>query len=109
MTHVSRRGLIVAALGAGLAGAPGLAGRASARPATGAPRMVLPAPTGPHRVGTVPLRLVDRSRPDPVAGPGHYRELMVSVWYPARDTARHPRAVWMPDPLLRALLDFNGI
>jgi dienelactone hydrolase len=66
-------------------------------------------PTGPHRVGTVSLHLVDRSRPDPVAGPGHHRELMASVWYPAtRDARRHPVAPWMPAAPMRALLVANG-
>ncbi|MEV8517013.1 acetylhydrolase [Dactylosporangium sp. NPDC051484] len=113
--HLSRRGLITAALAAGLTVPLGLAGRAEAAPAasrpltSSPPRMVLPAPTGPYPIGTVALHLVDRSRPDPVAGPGHYRELMVSVWYPARDVARYPRAVWMSDPLMRALLQLNEI
>lgn len=112
---LSRRGLITAALGAGLTVPLGLAGGARAAsaagrpPLSGPPRMVLPAPTGPYPIGTVALHLVDRSRPDPVAGPGHYRELMVSLWYPARDTARHPRAVWMSDPLMRALLESHQI
>ncbi|MER7282150.1 acetylhydrolase [Dactylosporangium sp. NPDC000244] len=113
--HLTRRGLITAALAAGLTAPLGLAGRAEAAPAASSPltlsppRMVLPAPTGPYPIGTVALHLVDRSRPDPVAGPGHYRELMVSVWYPARDVARYPRAVWMSDPLMRALLQLNEI
>jgi predicted dienelactone hydrolase len=114
--HLSRRGLVTAALAAGLTVPLGLAGRTAASASTaghphtaGPPRMVLPASTGPYPIGTVALHLVDRSRPDRVAGPGHYRELMVSVWYPARDVARHPRAVWLPDPLMRALLEYNEI
>ena len=114
--HLSRRDLIAAAVGAGLTVPLGLGGAASAAGphgsgphAAGPGRMVLPAPTGPYPIGTVALHLVDRSRPDPVAGPGHYRELMVSVWYPARDVARHPRAVWLSDPLLRGLLELNEI
>ena len=75
--------------------------------AAGPPRPVLPGPTGPFPVGTVPLHLVDRSRPDPVAGPGRHRELMVSVWYPARDVARFPRAPWLPDAPMSALLTHN--
>lgn len=107
--RLSRRGVITAALAAGLAVPLGLAGRAGAATvAAGPPRLVLPGPTGPFPVGTVPLHLVDRSRPDPVAGPGHHRELMVSVWYPARDVARFPRAPWMADAVLRALLTDNG-
>ena len=88
----------------------GLAGRADAAAGAAGPRrLVLPAPTGPFPIGTVPLHLVDRSRPDPVAGPGHHRELMVSVWYPARDVARYPRALWLADAPLRALLAYNGL
>ncbi|GAA4086215.1 alpha/beta hydrolase family protein [Nonomuraea soli] len=43
----------------------------------------LPAPGGPYRVGTVAMRLVDRSRPDPLVPAKPYRELMISLWYPA--------------------------
>lgn len=40
------------------------------------------------------MELVDKSRPDPwISGP---RKLMVSVWYPARDTAKYPLARQMP-------------
>ena len=110
--RLSRRGIITAALAAGLTVPLGLAGRAGAAPVatgpvtSGPPRMVLPAPTGPYPIGTVALHLVDRSRPDPLAGSGHYRELMVSVWYPARDVARYPRALWLSDAPMRALLEF---
>ncbi|RJL24139.1 alpha/beta hydrolase family protein [Bailinhaonella thermotolerans] len=46
-------------------------------------RVELPAPGGPYRVGTVEMHLVDQGRPDPWVA-GRDRELMVSVWYPAR-------------------------
>ncbi|GAA2093785.1 alpha/beta hydrolase [Streptomyces albiaxialis] len=58
-------------------------------------RVRLPAPTGPHPVGTAEVRLVDRARRDPWVPSRPYRELMVSVWYPARRTAGHPRAPHM--------------
>ncbi|WP_245658272.1 alpha/beta hydrolase family protein [Microtetraspora malaysiensis] len=45
---------------------------------------VLPRPTGPHRVGTTTLHLVDGSRPDPWVPSVKKRELMVSLWYPAK-------------------------
>lgn len=58
-------------------------------------QMSLPPPTGPAKVGTVTLHLVDRSRPEPwVAGVPH-RELMVQLWYPARTVRGHPRADWV--------------
>ena len=57
--------------------------------------MSLPAPTGPYPVGTTSLHLTDRGRPDPWVGSRPYRELMVSVRYPARNVAGHPRAPQM--------------
>ncbi|MEV0809637.1 dienelactone hydrolase family protein [Micromonospora sp. NPDC050200] len=113
-TALTRRNLLAAALATGVAVPLGGAGRGWAVPAQAAPgqaRLTLPPPTGPHRVGTVSLHLVDSSRPDPVAGPGHHRELMASVWYPtARDAAarRHPLALWMPAAPMRALLESAG-
>ncbi|MFG3259538.1 hydrolase [Streptomyces sp. NPDC048172] len=58
-------------------------------------RVRLPAPTGPYPVGTTELRLVDRARRDPWVPSRPYRELMVSVWYPALRTGGHPRAPHM--------------
>lgn len=52
----------------------------------------LPEPTGPYQVGTTSLHLVDRSRHDPLVPSRPYRDLMASVFYPARDTAHHPVA-----------------
>ncbi len=65
---------------AGVAVPLGGAARAwAARPGSLLPRLHRAAP------GSAPSTCtsVDRSRPDPVAGPGHHRELMASVWYPA--------------------------
>ncbi len=56
----------------------------------------LPAPTGPHAIGTVNLRLVDHSRVDPWGvTPGQPRQLMVSIFYPARNAAHFPVAPMM--------------
>ncbi|QWF79993.1 alpha/beta hydrolase family protein [Amycolatopsis sp. CA-230715] len=44
--------------------------------------LVLPAPSGPHRIGLATMHLTDTSRPDPWVPSGD-RELMVSLWYPA--------------------------
>ncbi|MBG0560202.1 alpha/beta hydrolase family protein [Actinoplanes aureus] len=101
---LTRRHLLAATLATGVA-VPLGAGRGSAAP----PRLTLPAPTGPHRVGTVSLHLVDRSRPDKIAGPGRPLELMAGVWYPAaRDARRRPVAPWMPVASWRALLESVG-
>ncbi|MFI6326426.1 alpha/beta hydrolase family protein [Nonomuraea sp. NPDC050556] len=50
--------------------------------------LVLPAPTGADPVGTVSMHLVDRSRRDPLVRSVRFRELMVSVWYPAQASDR---------------------
>jgi dienelactone hydrolase len=57
---------------------------------TGTP--TLPAPTGPHPVGTTALYLKDTSRPDPWVPEAKARELMVTLWYPtqAREGQRAP-------------------
>ncbi|MCW2946400.1 MAG: hydrolase [Actinoallomurus sp.] len=56
----------------------------------------LPNPTGPHRVGTVSLHLVDASRRDPWVPSHPLRELMVQLWYPAARTAGSARARYIP-------------
>lgn len=110
---MTRRGMLGAALAAGAAVPLATTVPAWAAPAppagSAAPaRLTLPAPTGPHPVGTVRLRLVDRSRPDALAGPGRFRELMATVWYPARDVHRYPQAPWMPAGAFQAYLTDVG-
>jgi len=104
--RLTRRNALGAALAVAATVPLGVAGRASA--SAGPVRLTLPAPTGPYPVGTASLHLVDRSRPDPVAGAGHFRELMAAVWYPAWDAGRFPRAPWMPAAVLRELLGSAG-
>ena len=105
MTRMSRRHVLAAALAAGVAVPIGIARPARAAPVRPGPaRLTLPVPTGPYPLGTVSLHLVDRSNPDPVAGPGHYREVMAGVWYPAANAGRYPRARWMLPAPLRGLL-----
>ncbi|MFE3581805.1 alpha/beta hydrolase family protein [Streptomyces vinaceus] len=113
---LTRRSMLGAVLAVGAAVPLGVAAgpawadagtTAGADPA--AARLTLPAPTGPHPVGTVQLHLVDRSRPDAVAGPGRFRELMATVWYPARDVRRYPLAPWMPAGAFQAFLTDAGL
>ena len=48
------------------------------------PVFKFPTPTGPYRVGTVSMRLVDNSRAEMLSKkPQPYRELMIQIWYPA--------------------------
>ncbi|GGV63517.1 hypothetical protein GCM10010277_69650 [Streptomyces longisporoflavus] len=105
--------MLGAALAAGAA-VPfaGVAGPAWAGPVVGGPaarRLTLPGPRGPHPVGTVQLHLVDRTRPDDIAGNGRFRELMATIWYPARDVRRYPVAPWMPPGAFRAFLADAGL
>jgi hypothetical protein len=65
--------------------------RQAARPL----RVGLPRPSGPYKVGTTTLHLVDRARHDPHVVAQPYRELMVNLTYPARDTAGRPIAGWL--------------
>jgi dienelactone hydrolase len=53
-----------------------------------------PRPTGPFPVGTTELHLIDHDRDDPYV-PGRPRELMISVWYPARGLGAE-RAPYLP-------------
>ncbi|MFD0278200.1 alpha/beta hydrolase family protein [Kitasatospora sp. NPDC127111] len=101
MTHrlpIGRRAVTRSAVLGSAALLLGVAGRAradsvptppaSAAPAPSAPGEVvptLPAPTGPHAVGAHPVHLVDASRRDPWLPAIPVRELMLTVFYPARD------------------------
>jgi len=98
--QLTRRGIGRAALAAAVAVPLGAAWRGSAASAAEGPvRLTLPAPTGPHPVGTVALHLVD----------GSGRELMVSVWYPARDVRRCRPVRWAKPAVVRALLTSAGL
>ncbi|GAA3752666.1 hypothetical protein HDA32_004518 [Spinactinospora alkalitolerans] len=102
-------GIVAGALAAGLAltlsTAPALAGTAPAAipesPGEGF-RFTLPEPTGRHDVGTVELHLVDEDRADPW-NPERARELMVSIWYPAKGGRGHERARYAPSGTAAAL------
>jgi dienelactone hydrolase len=52
----------------------------------------LPRPTGPHRIGVTTLYLVDRSRRDPWKPTIPVREVMATVFYPARTVRGYPVA-----------------
>lgn len=61
-------------------------GAATRRPAAATSTLTLPPPTGPAKVGTVPLHVVTP------AG----RELMISLWYPASRVSGCPVVPWLP-------------
>jgi hypothetical protein len=92
-----------------------VAGSVAADPAAGEPEapaaaasITLPRPTGRFPVGTVSLRWVDASRPDPFL-PGRRRELLVQLWYPAARTASSPPARYLPSGAARAFERLGGI
>jgi dienelactone hydrolase len=114
-SHPSRRSFL-----AGLAALPALtavhgrparaanqAGPAAATP--GPVQLVLPEPTGHHQIGVVPLHLVDPSRRDPWVPTHPLREMMISVWYPARQAGDYPRAPWIPAGAGALLLGNLGV
>ncbi|MEV5976733.1 alpha/beta hydrolase [Streptomyces sp. NPDC052114] len=71
---------------------------AAARSASPAPtevRLSLPRPSGPHRIGRDTLHLVDEARRDPWVPSTGARELMVSVFYPARRDDNDARAPYL--------------
>ncbi|MER6944210.1 alpha/beta hydrolase [Nonomuraea sp. NPDC000554] len=72
----------------------GLAGDAAAGLGVLSGTPYLPRPTGTHPVGTTALYLKDTSRPDPWVPTVEARELMVSLWYPAKSEGRR-RARYM--------------
>ncbi|MFJ9588266.1 alpha/beta hydrolase family protein [Streptomyces acidicola] len=67
-------------------------------------RLELPRPTGPLAVGRDTLHLVDTDRPDPWVPEVGARELMVSLYYPAR-SGRGPTAPYMTTGEARAFLE----
>ncbi|MBT2211061.1 lipase [Actinomadura sp. NEAU-AAG7] len=87
-----RRSVLVAAGAAGLLLA--IAEPAAATVRGERVRLCLPGPSGPRRIGTTSLHLVDRSRQDPWTAPAP-RELMISLWYPTLSGDAHRRAPWL--------------
>ncbi|MEV4114265.1 alpha/beta hydrolase [Nonomuraea sp. NPDC049695] len=82
-----------------------LAGAAPAQAAD----VALPKPTGPRPVGTTSLHLVDSSRPDPWNPEASERELMVSLWYPAKRAAGRPAPYMTPQESAAVLKDFPNV
>ncbi|WP_067828167.1 alpha/beta hydrolase family protein [Actinomadura kijaniata] len=88
--------LVTAALAGSLLPSAAVAGTPRPAPAPSGVRVALPTPTGSARLGMTELHLVDRSRPDPWVPSRPYRELMVSLWYPAKRADGYRRAPAMP-------------
>ncbi|WP_405583661.1 alpha/beta hydrolase family protein [Streptomyces sp. NBC_01092] len=68
----------------------------------------LPRPTGPYTVGRSTLHLVDADRPDPWVPSAGPRQLMVSMYYPARPGTSGPTAPYMTTEEARHLLELRA-
>jgi predicted dienelactone hydrolase len=68
----------------------------------------LPAPTGDRPVGSTAVYLKDTSRPDPWVPSVPYRELMVSLFYPAA-SAKGPKTQYLTSAESAALLTDSGL
>lgn len=73
----------------------------SASPA-GPARLTLPVPTGPYRLGTTSLYLIDKSRPDPWVPAIRFRGLVIQIWYPAHAVDGYPRVPYFTPKVARA-------
>ncbi|MER5639171.1 hypothetical protein ABT095_19700 [Kitasatospora sp. NPDC002227] len=81
---------------------PATARYASQHPATGL-TLELPAPRGPYATGESAFRLADDRRADPWQPAQPYRELMVSVFYPAVHTGGRPPTRQFPAAVAAAV------
>lgn len=66
-------------------------------------KLTLPAPRGRYATGESSFRLVDDARPDPWIPGKSYRELMISVFYPAAHTGGRPFATQFPPAVAKAV------
>ncbi|MDZ4860113.1 MAG: hypothetical protein SGI88_14135 [Candidatus Hydrogenedentes bacterium] len=65
-----------------------------------------PAPTGPHQVGRTSYHLIDASRKEIFSDdPDDFRELMITVHYPADDASQARRAPYADTTLARGIAE----
>ncbi len=106
LSAVTSAGTAVAAGRDGAAVVPARVANASEGAADPVPETLrLPRPTGRHAVGRDTLHLVDRSRTDPWVPQAGARELMVSMYFPARRGTGAGRAPYMTAPEAKAMLE----
>ncbi|GAB7031471.1 hypothetical protein [Streptomyces platensis] len=91
--------------GAALAAPHGAEAAPAVAPASpAAATLHLPRPTGPYTVGRDTLHLTDKQRRDPWVPSAGARELMASLYYPARPGTGHHRAPYLTADEARLLL-----
>ena len=62
----------------------------------------IPAPRGPHRVGTRTFELVDESRRERYSGKDEPRRIRIQAWFPSRVRPADRRAPWLPNAVTTA-------
>ncbi|MEU9111794.1 alpha/beta hydrolase [Streptomyces sp. NPDC048483] len=95
--------LPIAAAGAAVAAPPSPA--TASAPVSPSVQLELPRPTGPYAIGRDTLHLVDASRRDPWVPSAGARELMVSMYYPARHGSGGATAPYMTTKEAQLLLE----
>lgn len=93
--HLLTAAAVTGALAVAAAAPAGASAPPTARPSTSPAGFTLPEPTGPDRLGTVSLHLVDTTRTDPWVASHPPRELMVQLWYPAQSARGYAPAPWL--------------
>lgn len=71
--------------------------------------LALPVPTGPYPVGGTTMHLIDHARPDPWVSDPPYRELMISIFYPAKKAAEKTAQKTAPYMLDAAAEHFDSV
>ncbi|MFB4282239.1 alpha/beta hydrolase family protein [Nonomuraea sp. MTCD27] len=85
MRHLLAAAAALAVLAASACSAPAPPRSAATPSAAPTGPATLPAPTGPHPVGSTALYLKDTARPDPWNLDADARELKVTLWYPTEE------------------------
>ena len=71
--------------------------------------IAVPPPTGPYKVGTSSMRMVDLRRNDPYVANGSKRELLIRLWYPASLVQGHQLADYASPKVWRYISQLTGV
>jgi predicted dienelactone hydrolase len=106
LAAVSLAGFVIGGLAvptAVAADVPAASSAATAAQAVQGVQLRLPAPQGRYATGESTFRLVDHTRADPWAPTQPYRELMISVFYPATHSGGHDTTNQFPKAVADAV------
>ena len=71
--------------------------------------IAVPPPTGPYKVGTSSMRMVDLRRNDPYVANGSKRELLIRLWYPASLVQGYQHADYASPKVWRYISQLTGV